>query len=78
MMCSTPVHAHVAEIDCALRFIFLSKDVLKVPKTYTAVLVRHRCIMRATGVSASRAKKALEDAYLDPVDAILNIKKSLP
>ena len=33
-----------------------------------------RCIMRATGVSEMRARKALHEAYLDPVEAILNIK----
>jgi len=32
--------------------------------------------MRATGVSEVRARRALEEAYLDPVEAILNIKCS--
>ena len=33
-----------------------------------------RCIVRATGVSEMHARKALEEAYLDPVEAILKLK----
>jgi len=35
------------------------------------------CIMRATGVPAARARRALEEAYLDAVEAILNIKSGI-
>jgi NACalpha-BTF3-like transcription factor len=35
-----------------------------------------RCIIKATGVSAARARQELEEAYLDPIEAILNIKSS--
>ena len=40
----------------------------RVPREYG------RCIIKATGASAARARQELEEAYLDPIEAILNIK----